>query len=531
MPPRTSASNPLQIDGMPCGNGVIGMTLCPGKQAPSVFGTAWARDLALDLDAVVDWGATSLVSLVERSELSALGVSNLGDAAEEAGLEWHHLPIEDLRVPGERFERRWVYSGNVLRRKLRSGERIVLHCRGGLGRTGTIAARLAIELGESPEAALDTVRAARSGTVETLEQEAYVFHHDFSVPDEGYADRVLGCLLGGAVGDALGYGVEFDMLSGIRERFGPAGIQEPLLNQRGEAEVSDDTQMTLFTLAGLLASTGPNAEIDQVAALEAVRLTTLDWYGMQTGRKGVGNSESVLSKYAVLRKNQAPGNTCLSACEQGATGTPEHPINNSKGRGGVMRVAPVGLCAELSNEQAFELAARCAAQTHGHPSGYLSAGVMASLVRDLLDGLEPADAATRALNLARRWPGADETTAAVERALMIATLSGVDHTRAVAQLGKGWVGEEALAISVYAALAATDYSDAVQIASNHDGDSDSTAAIAGQIYGAWKGLTEILNAWIRRLDALEPILDVAGQIISGWARIPRSPYASRSDAI
>ena len=124
MPPRTSITDPLKIDAMPCGNGVIGMTLCPGKHASSAFGTAWARDLALDLDAVVDWGATSLVSLVERSELSALGVSNLGDAAEEAGLEWHHLPIEDLRVPGERFERRWVYSGNVLRRKLRSGERI-----------------------------------------------------------------------------------------------------------------------------------------------------------------------------------------------------------------------------------------------------------------------------------------------------------------------------------------------------------------------------------------------------------------------
>ena len=121
MPLRTSVSDPLQIDAMPCGNGVIGMTLCPGKQAPSFFGAAWARDLALDLNAVVDWGATSLVSLVERSELSALGVSNLGDAAEEAGLEWHHLPIEDLRAPGERFERRWVYSGNVLRRKLRSG--------------------------------------------------------------------------------------------------------------------------------------------------------------------------------------------------------------------------------------------------------------------------------------------------------------------------------------------------------------------------------------------------------------------------
>ena len=121
MPRRTSITDPLKIDAMPCGNGVVGMTLCPGKHASSAFGTAWARDLALDLDAVVDWGATSLVSLVERHELLAFGVSNLGEAAEEAGLEWHHLPIKDVHIPDERFERQWTYSGHVLRRRLQSG--------------------------------------------------------------------------------------------------------------------------------------------------------------------------------------------------------------------------------------------------------------------------------------------------------------------------------------------------------------------------------------------------------------------------
>lgn len=333
-----------------------------------------------------------------------------------------------------------------------------------------------------------------------------------------YADRVLGCLLGGAVGDALGYGVEFNSLSGIRERFGPTGIQEPVLNRDGEAEVSDDTQMTLFTLAGLLAHTGPNVEFNQADALEAVRLSTLDWYGMQTGCTGVGNYESILSKYAVLGKSQAPGMTCLRACKQAAAGTPEHRINNSKGCGGVMRVAPVGLCPELSYEQAFELAARCAAQTHSHPSGYLSAGAMATLVRGLLDGLDPGDAVSRALDLARRWPDADETIAAVEYALTLAAQPDADPVRAVAELGEGWVGEEALAIGLYAALAATEYTDAVRIASNHGGDSDSTAAIAGQIYGAWKGQAEIPVEWIRRLDALDAILD-AGERMIGRERL------------
>lgn len=340
-----------------------------------------------------------------------------------------------------------------------------------------------------------------------------VSDHRLSSPAASYADRALGCLFGGAVGDALGYGVEFDKLTRIRERFGPDGIQEPVLNRHGEAEVSDDTQMTLFTLAGLLAGIAPDAEFDQANTLEAVRLATLDWYGMQTGRSGAGNSDHVLSKYAVLGKSQAPGGTCLSACMRGATGTPENRINNSKGCGGVMRVAPVGLFPELSRGQAFDLAARCAAQTHGHPSGYLSAGAMASIIRDLLDGLEPEVAANRALDLARGWREAGETVRAVEGALALARRADVDRARTIARLGEGWVGEEALAIGLYAVLVGGDFCDAVRVASNHDGDSDSTASIAGQICGAWKGMGEIPDGWARRLDVLEPLLDVAERLI------------------
>ena len=100
---------------------------------------------------------------------------------------------------------------------------------------------------------------------------------DFSAPDDDYANRVLGCLLGGAVGDALGYCVEFDSRAAILERYGPDGIREPVPNRRGEVHVSDDTQMTIFTLAGLLASTGPGMQLDQSRALESVRRATLDW--------------------------------------------------------------------------------------------------------------------------------------------------------------------------------------------------------------------------------------------------------------
>ena len=510
---KTSATHPLEIDPLPCGSGTIGMTLCPGKQADSLFGGRWERDLAADIAAVSDWGATTLVTLMEVPELERLGVRKIGDVAEAAGLDWHLLPIVDVNVPDDRFVRRWSYSGHVLRGKLAAGERVVLHCRGGLGRTGTIAARLAIEFGAGPADAMKSVRRARSGTVETPAQEAYVLECTEYKADRAYADRVLGCLLGGAVGDAFGYAVEFDLsLSAIHAKFGPHNIREPVLNAAGESEVSDDTQMTLFTAAGLLECI-QNGHMDQDAALSKVRLATLDWHAMQTGRTPSDRKRRTLANYSVLSKGQAPGNTCMSACTAGATGTPEHPINDSKGCGGVMRVAPVGLLSQLTSNEAFELAARCAAQTHGHPSGYLSAGVLAAMVNRLMKGLDLNAAISEAITIARIWPHADEVIEGVERALHLADNHGGDYHDAIMQLGEGWVGDEALAIGTYAALVGTDYRDAIRIAANHGGDSDSTASITGQVLGARNGLEGIPNAWIRSLDALDPLLEVADRLI------------------
>ena len=352
------------------------------------------------------------------------------------------------------------------------------------------------------------MRASREGTVETREQEAYVLRRkSVGAADADYADRVLGCLLGGAVGDALGYRVEFDSLEAIRKQFGPQGIQAPVVNDHGEVEVSDDTQMTLFTAAGLLSGVGEDRTFDR--ALAAVREETLNWYATQRGDRET--SAGGLVQYAALGKSQAPGNTCMGACSLGAGGSPEQPINNSKGCGGVMRVAPVGLCLELDDESAFELAARCAAQTHGHPSGYLTAGVLAVIVRRVLDGSALREATESALDVARRWDGSDETVGAVEQALELVQSQALTSTRAIARLGQGWVGDEALAIGLYSAMVAPDFVTAVRMASNHDGDSDSTASIAGQIHGAWKGLAGVPHEWIRRLDVLEALLDVANR--------------------
>jgi ADP-ribosyl-[dinitrogen reductase] hydrolase len=154
--------------------GRIGVTFCPGKHDDHGMSGSWARDLDVDLKVIVDWGASTLVTLVETHELEYLRVPNLGPSAQALGLVWHHLPIRDVSVPDASFEAAWESVGAELRDRLQRGESLVVHCRGGLGRAGTIAARLLVELGELPAKALEQVRAVRPGAVETHEQERYV---------------------------------------------------------------------------------------------------------------------------------------------------------------------------------------------------------------------------------------------------------------------------------------------------------------------------------------------------------------------
>lgn len=178
---RTSLSHPLQIDAvMTPDGGAIGLTFCPGKTDPHAATGSWARDLDTDLATIVAWGASSLFTLIEDHEFKLLGVPELGPRAEATGLAWHHVPIRDVSVPDERFEAAWHNYGTSLRNQLKAGKNIVVHCRGGLGRTGLVACRLLVELGQDPVEALIAVRAARPGAVETPTQEAYVLEPQWS---------------------------------------------------------------------------------------------------------------------------------------------------------------------------------------------------------------------------------------------------------------------------------------------------------------------------------------------------------------
>jgi ADP-ribosyl-[dinitrogen reductase] hydrolase len=115
-----------------------------------------------------------VVTLIERFEFDRLGVPDLPERVASHDMGWKHLPIRDVDVPAARFDAVWPQIRRDMMNRLDAGGRIVLHCRGGLGRTGLVAALLLIEQGADPETAIREVRRARPGTIETSAQEAYV---------------------------------------------------------------------------------------------------------------------------------------------------------------------------------------------------------------------------------------------------------------------------------------------------------------------------------------------------------------------
>jgi ADP-ribosyl-[dinitrogen reductase] hydrolase len=177
---RPSLTHPLQIAAISAGPalGRVGITFCPGKYDRHAMSGYWDRDLNLDLDVVQKWGAAAVVTLLEPKELVLLRVEHLGTEVLRRGMRWFHLPIPDVSTPDEGFEEQWGVAGDEIRALVRSGHDVLVHCRGGLGRAGMIAARLLVELGMEPTTAIRQVRAVRPGAIETSQQEEYVLGLD-----------------------------------------------------------------------------------------------------------------------------------------------------------------------------------------------------------------------------------------------------------------------------------------------------------------------------------------------------------------
>jgi protein-tyrosine phosphatase len=175
---RTSLTHPLRIAELSVGDrgGAVGVTFAPGKHQPSAMTGIWERDLMLDLTAVRAWGATRLITLLEPHEFEELGIADISMKAADLGLYWHGLPITDGAAPDARFLGPWQALSSVFTKELGEGGRIVVHCKGGLGRAGTVACLLLMDSGTAFDAddAMAKVRNVRPGAVETSQQEAFL---------------------------------------------------------------------------------------------------------------------------------------------------------------------------------------------------------------------------------------------------------------------------------------------------------------------------------------------------------------------
>ena len=313
------------------------------------------------------------------------------------------------------------------------------------------------------------------------------------VKNDEELNRIKGCMFGGAIGDALGYPVEFMSYDSIRRKYGERGIESYDLCG-GKALVSDDTQMTLFTAQGLL-----NGEADGEITTEKIYFAYLDWlktqgYSVKCGYKG----KYRLSDCKDLNYSRAPGNTCLTALSSGSMGVRKNRINTSKGCGGVMRVAPIGLFIDKFDgdfDKVAFFAADAAAITHGHELGYIPAAALAYIVAKLYKGAELIDAIENCIKaIDKLFPNAwhlKEFDDIMRKAIDLSAQDYEDEY-AINRIGQGWVGEEALAIAVYCALKyKNDFKKAICAAVNHGGDSDSTGAIAGNISGTYLGYKKI----------------------------------------
>ena len=483
---KTSHSHPLLIAAVTPGpdRGRIGVTLCPGKTDPAGLTGAWARDLDLDLDRIRDWGATAVVSLVTDQEIDYLGVRNLPKAVADRHMEWWHLPIEDGQPPGQEFEAAWTVAGAALRDRLRAGFDVLIHCKGGLGRAGTVAVRLLVELGARADDAVLRVRSARPHAIETQAQEDHVAQcapRAPAVPSrtaDGIRDRALGAFLGLAVGDAVGTALEFstrdaqphleDMVGG-----GPFNLQP--------GAWTDDTAMAL-------------ALADSLAASETLDCGDLMdrfvgwWRNGDYSCTGRCFDIGITTRQALTRYRRT-GNPFAGSTDP-----------QSAGNGSLMRLAPVVLRFLRDRPHLVSAAADQSRTTHAAEEAVDACRAFAEMLADAIAGAPRAN-----LLAPRPFDGAP----AIAR-----VLAGSWRGRARQTVKSSGYVVDTLEAAIWSVARTADFRGAVLLAANLADDADTVAAVTGQLAGALYGLSSIPERWLDQVAWKDRLLDTAQRLLT-----------------
>ena len=484
---KTSETHPIRVDSVrpKDGYGRIGVTLCPGKKYPWGLAGNWERDLDPDLDRISRWGATAVVSLITREEIRDLEVQNLSRAVADRHMEWWHLPIPDGQPPGPKFEKAWVHAGAAIRDRLRLGFDVLVHCKGGLGRAGTVAARLLVEFGERPDDAIDRVREARSpNALETRDQERHVQQCETVVPvlpsttEESIRDRAVGAFLGLAVGDAVGTTLEFerrdaqqrveDMVGG-----GPFGL--------AAGEWTDDTTMAL-ALAESLADCGALDVRDLMDRF--VRWMRKGEYSCTGHCFDIGNTTR-----AALTRYERTGDPLAGSTDP-----------HSAGNGSLMRLSPVALRYWDDREMLDAAAAEQSRTTHGAETAVDACRGFAALLADAISGKAKAD-----LLAPRSFDGTPEISR---------ILAGAWRGKKRKEISSSGYVASTLEAALWSVARTSDFRGAVLLAANLADDADTVAAVTGQLAGALYGLGGIPADWLGRVAWKDRLLDVADRLTS-----------------
>ena len=486
--PKTSLTHPLQIAVVDTGPGMgrIGITFCPGKVQDSAFSGRWSRDLNVDMDAIQDWGAAAVVTLVEDYELVALQVTGMQDAVESRHMAWHHLPITDVSVPDERFLGAWSQAGAALRHRLRNGFDIVVHCKGGLGRAGTVAATLLVELGLTPGAAMEKVRAVRPGAIETSKQEDFVRSRGraqgvaVSTEEAAIHDRGIGAMLGLAIGDAVGTTIEFcrrdsrprltDMVGG-----GPFSL-EP-------GQWTDDTAMALALADSLLR----DAELDP----NDLMARFLNWWQQGTySCTGTCFDIGVTTSQA-LKRYRDSGDPFAG-----------DPSPHSAGNGSLMRLAPVALAHWRKPHVAAVVASKQSRTTHAAPQALAACAGYAKLLAMAIGGASAEEVLA---------PNAVGTTG---EPIIDAIFAGSWRSKSRHEIRSSGYVAHSLEAALWCVGRSGTFKEAILLAANLGDDSDTTAAITGQLAGALWGANNIPADWCDRIAWSHRLQSIATRLLS-----------------
>lgn len=490
--PKTSASHPIRVDWLPTPwPGKVGLTFAPGKRQAHAVSGNWDRDLTADVGRLRgEFSADHLVCLLEDVELHELGIDVLPAAAAGVGMAFHRFPIADGQLPDDEV------AVTVLVSRIAgwaaAGETVVIHCKGGLGRAGTIGGCVLRAAGREGQTALaELVQTRGENCPETDEQRRFI--ERFAGGPPSARSRVLGAVLGAAVGDALGHPTEFlPSYAAIRQRYGPAGVTgfELWWERDGErfAPYTDDTQMAEIVLKTLVSHGGGSAILAPLM-------------------------EEMASGFAVWSTDpqgghRAPGNACLAGAQRLKSGVSwrEAGGQTAGGCGSVMRAYPFGLLLHHDVERAEHWAVEHSRMTHQDPMALAACAAMAVGMAAEMNGQPPDDVLQSMVEGAGRH---DATTAAMAQKALVDARGGAIPEDVLVRL-QGWAAHEAIAAAMFVVSRhPRDIRGALLEGANAPGDSDSIATLAGALLGARLGLEAIPIDWVRDVERSEELLVLA----------------------